>query len=377
MDNPRSVPRSAPHAAAPMPDALQEALRDHADGAELQRVWELLPMAESASPTLAGATADERESLWARIAAETTVPEASAPAASAPAASAPAQAGDGDGVISLAARRDVATAVPSLGGTRGRVSRANIGSGRTTSVRLLAAAAAVMLSVTWALRDITTSTAPGESRQLTLADGSQVRLSGSTTIEHPRWIRPAWLGGSRQVRLDGVAFFDVAKDAARPFVVTTDHATVTVRGTRFNVVARGTGEASSTDVAVEEGVIEVRRVSGSDRDAATLRANDRIRVSAGSGALQVVASGADVARETAWIRGGFSAVDLPFTQIVTMLEAQFGVEIRLSGSAVSSQTMTVYYPTQRAVDAILLDLCTARGLVMRRTSRGFEITPKP
>lgn len=359
MDNPRS--------AVPMPDALQEALRDHADGAELQRVWELLPIAESLSATPAATTADERESLWARIAAETTVPEASAPA----------QAGDGDGVISLAVRRDVATAVPSLGGTRGRVSRANIGSRRATSVTLLAAAAAVMLSVTWALRDITTSTAPGESRQLTLADGSQVRLSGSTTIEYPRWIRPAWLGGSRHVRLNGVAFFDVAKDAARPFVVTTDHATVTVRGTRFNVVARGTGEASSTDVAVEEGVVEVRRASGSDRDAATLRANDHIRVRGGAGGLQVVASGADVARETAWIRGGFSAVDLPFTQIVAMLEAQFGVEIRLSGSAVSSQTMTVYYPTQRAVDAILLDLCTARGLVMRRTSRGFEITPRP
>jgi ferric-dicitrate binding protein FerR (iron transport regulator) len=360
MDNPRS--------AAPMPDALQEALRDHADGAELQRVWELLPMAESSLSTPAATTADERESLWARIAAETTVPEASAPT----------QARDGDGVISLAARRDVATAAQSLGGTRGRVSRANIGSRRVTSVTLLAAAAAVMLSVTWALRDITTSTAPGESRQLTLADGSQVRLSGSTTIEHPRWIRPAWLGGaSRQVHLDGVAFFDVAKDAARPFVVTTAQATVTVRGTRFNVVAGGTGEASSTDVAVEEGVVEVRRASGSDREAATLRANDRIRVSAGSGGLQAVASGADVARETAWIRGGFSAVDLPFTQIVAMLEAQFGAEIRLSGSAVSSQTMTVYYPTQRTVDAILLDLCTARGLVMRRTSRGFEITPKP
>jgi ferric-dicitrate binding protein FerR (iron transport regulator) len=184
-------------------------------------------------------------------------------------------------------------------------------------------------------------------------------------------------GGTRQVRLDGVAFFDVAKDAARPFVVTTAHASITVRGTRFNVVARGTGEVSATDVAVEEGVVEVRRASGREPAAATLRANDRIRVSAGSGGLPAVASGADVVRETAWIRGGFSAVDLPFTQIVGMLEAQYGVEIRLSGSAESRETMTVYYPTQRAVDAILLDLCTARGLLMRRTSRGFEITPKP
>lgn len=357
-----------PHSAAPMPDALQEVLRDHVDGTELQRVWELLPMAESSSAARAATTVDEREMLWSRIAAETTVP----------AASAPTQVDDVDGVISLAARRDVATAAKPLGETRGRVSRANIGSRRATSVTLLAAAAAVVLSVTWALRDITTTTAPGESRQVTLADGSQVRLSGSTTIEHARWIRPALLGGgSRQVRLDGVAFFDVAKDAARPFVVTTEHATVTVRGTRFNVVARGTGDMAATDVAVEEGVVEVRRASASDREAAILRANDRIRVSAGARGLPAVASNVDVARETAWIRGGFSAVDLPFTQIIDLLEGQYGVEIRLSGSAVSSQTMTVYYPTQRAIDAILLDLCTARGLLMRRTSRGFEISPKP
>ncbi len=352
-----------PHSAASMPEALREALRDHTNGAELRQIWELLPVAE---PTLARrAAADERELLWSRIAAETTLPGA-LPAT---------QSDDGGGVLPLTAQRGKATARHPLAGKTRRVPG---GPRRVTRVFLIAAAAALAVSVNWALRDITTSTAPGESRQVTLADGSQVRMSGESTLKHPRWIRPAWLGGgSRQVRLDGVAFFDVARNAARPFVLTTAHAVITVRGTRFNVAARSTGTAASTDVAVEEGVVEVRRASDRTRAAATLHANDRIRVAGGTDVLPAVVPGADVARETAWIRGGFSAVDLPFTLIVDMLEAQYGVEIRLSGSAISSETMTVYYPTVRTIDAILLDLCTARGLVMRRTSRGFEVSPKP
>jgi len=342
-----------------MPDPLREALRDHADGAELEQVWALLPVAEQSAPPHAARTAQSREDLWQRIAARTVSPSAGE-------AQGPR---DGAPVVSLDARRAAkGHAMSNSGRAADR--------GRSMRMALLSAAALLVVSLTWSLRDITTRTAAGQTTRLTLADGSHVTLGGSSTLRHPRWIRPAWLGGgTRQIQLAGVAFFDVAKDAVRPFSVKTAQATIRVVGTRFNVVARGSSNAASTDVAVEEGVVEVRRAKGTDASPAILRANDRIRVPAGAGALPTVTSGVDVSRETAWIQGGFSAVELPFTALIAMLEAQYGVEITLTGSAASTEAMTVYYPTQRQIDAILLDLCTARGLMLRRTSRGFDIAP--
>ncbi len=325
-----------------MPDQLRDALRAHEDGATLEQVWKMLPAAEL-SPS-ASTLAESREALWASIAAETV---ASTP------------------VISLTAHRE-------RDRHRGRASRV---------VMLLAAAAMLVVSITWPFREVTSSTAAGQTAELTLGDGSIVTLNGATDLRYPRRFRPVWLGGgTRHVELRGVAFFSVAKDPARPFIVETGQARVHVVGTRFNVASRSNDRSATTDVAVEEGVVQVRARDANNAGeptAVTLRANESVRMSRRTANAPLRTSTGDVARETAWIRGGFSAVDLPFTAIVAELESQYGVEIALTGTAASSEAMTVYYPTRRAIDAILLDLCTARGLVLRRSSRGFEISPAP
>jgi len=73
-------------------------------------------------------------------------------------------------------------------------------------------------------------TAIGENASLRLADGSRVRLGGHTRLEV--------LLGPRLRRIDllsGEAYFEVAKDRARPFLVRAGTATVTAVGTEFNV----------------------------------------------------------------------------------------------------------------------------------------------
>ena len=71
----------------------------------------------------------------------------------------------------------------------------------------------------------------GGEFKLTLSDGTVVHLNSETVLSYP--VRFA--GDTREVELHGEAYFEVAKDAARPFIVKTSHYNIEVLGTRFNV----------------------------------------------------------------------------------------------------------------------------------------------
>ena len=96
-------------------------------------------------------------------------------------------------------------------------------------------------------------TAPGETRTLTLADGTEVALDGGTRLamdrRHPR---AATLESGR-------ALFEVVHDERRPFVVRAGDATLTDLGTVFDVTLLQDGAR----VAVSEGAVRVDAGGGS------------------------------------------------------------------------------------------------------------------
>lgn len=73
----------------------------------------------------------------------------------------------------------------------------------------------------------------GKRSYLLLSDGTKVWInSGSRLVYAPRFT-----GDTREVFLEGEAYFEVAKDAHKPFYVRTDAFTINVLGTKFNVKA--------------------------------------------------------------------------------------------------------------------------------------------
>lgn len=88
----------------------------------------------------------------------------------------------------------------------------------------------------------------GEKSQLVLSDGTKVWVNAGSSLKFPNRFDP----NTREVWLEGEAFFEVAKDNSRPFFVRTSDLNIKVLGTKFNVKAYS-----------DEGIIETTLVEGS------------------------------------------------------------------------------------------------------------------
>lgn len=308
-----------------LPPELEARLSDEPDAAELKRVWgllgELVPAAGEA----------DQDAAWSRLRTATLD------------SSAPPRTG------SRAADR------PAL-----RTDRRRVG-------RLWAPALAAVLALAgWLyLGTPVTVTAPlGSFATVALPDGSTVELNSGSALKYDRrfWQRPFVESDQRTVRLVGEAFFDV-EPGERPFVVETLDARVRVLGTAFNVRTRGAG----TVVTVKEGRVQVE--GAVETESVVLGAGDRASVVGGVPTTE--ASGA--AQALVWRDRGFAVQEQPLDAILGELERRYALDMTLTATHAGGDTLTLYYPQPTEAEAILRDICTARGLNYRRTSRGFEI----
>lgn len=129
--------------------------------------------------------------------------------------------------------------------------------------------------------------------QLMLADGSKVYLNSESELRFPT----TFSGKERRVFLKGEGYFEVRKDAAKPFIVTVGETDVRVLGTTFNVTAyRDTKTIRTTLV---EGAVRVNdRLTG---EAVTLAPGLQAEWQGGSFTTRKV----NVNAVAAWVDGKF------------------------------------------------------------------------
>lgn len=150
----------------------------------------------------------------------------------------------------------------------------------------------------WSLRPRRLDTALGEIRRVPLADGSLVAINTKTSLD------VAMKSKSRRIVLkQGEAWFQVAKDPKRPFVVVAGPVRVRAVGTAFSV--RRDAEAG-IDVMVTEGVVETW-VEGDERSRRRVSAGSRV-VLAGAASPVVSETPSEIERSLAW-RNGEIALD--------------------------------------------------------------------
>lgn len=92
----------------------------------------------------------------------------------------------------------------------------------------------------------------GKTRELTLPDGTKVKLNSGSTITWPQ----SFAKDTRAVTLKGEGYFEVTKNPKKPFLVVTDELTVKVLGTVFNVKAYA--DDKNTETTLLKGKVQVQ-----------------------------------------------------------------------------------------------------------------------
>ena len=91
----------------------------------------------------------------------------------------------------------------------------------------------------------------GQKSTIKLSDGSIIKLNADSKLRYPK----VFDGTSREVYLEGEAFFEVQEDAFRPFLVRSGDITTSVLGTSFNIKAYA--EEQTVEVALVSGKVKL------------------------------------------------------------------------------------------------------------------------
>ena len=150
---------------------------------------------------------------------------------------------------------------------------------------------------------------------LTLSDGTRVWLNSETSIQYP----VVFGTKERRVFIQGEAYFEVAKDAKKPFTVQFMSSSVTVLGTSFNIRAYPEEKRSQTTLA--EGSVRIYSPGSS----MLLKPGEQAEVSALSG--EMVKQEVEVKNFTSWKDGRFVFEQQPLEDIMRTLERWYDIRV--------------------------------------------------
>jgi transmembrane sensor len=165
----------------------------------------------------------------------------------------------------------------------------------------------------------TLSTPRGGQYELMLPDGSIVWLNAASQIRFPT----SFTGNQREVEIEGEAYFEVAKNKKKPFIVNVDGMRVEVLGTTFNVNAYA--EEGNIVTSLLEGSVKVSKGSLKDllkpgQQATLNKKKEKIKVAR-----------ADMDGVIAWKNGLFQFQGADIATIMRQVGRWYDVEVNFAG----------------------------------------------
>ena len=174
-----------------------------------------------------------------------------------------------------------------------------------------AVAAVLIVGTSFAYLYTTTETAErGSHLAITLPDGSNVNLNAESKLSY----KPYWWFASRDVKLEGEAYFEVKSGSK--FTVLSGQNEVNVLGTSFNIFAR----AEKYSVTCLTGKVEVV----ANRDKVVLTPN--MQATLNSGIFKVVET-INTTQTIGWTQNKFSFIGVPLPDVVKEIERQYDIHV--------------------------------------------------
>ena len=158
----------------------------------------------------------------------------------------------------------------------------------------------------------------GKRAHLQLSDGTRVWINSASVLRFP-----SAFGDTRDVFVEGEAYFEVAKDANRPFIVHTDHFATRVLGTSFDVTTAPRADGSSAVVLVE-GSVAIDVANG---ESVTLNPSERFSMKDGCYSVYEV----DPYKYISWKDGLLFFASNTLFEVLQKVAAFYKIEITCSG----------------------------------------------
>jgi ferric-dicitrate binding protein FerR (iron transport regulator) len=180
-----------------------------------------------------------------------------------------------------------------------------------------------------------------------LSDGTTVWLKPSSSIEYPTIFSKA----SRVIQLKGEAFFDVAREESRPFIVTTGNVTTKVLGTSFNIKAYH--DASTIEVSVMTGKVAVQMKPTDTRDSSSvlLTPNERVTYVKSENRLLKEAP-VQLPELSMWQVTTIVYENVPVDRVLRMLEEKYNVTIHVKNENLKNCLLRADFTNQNLADIL-------------------------
>ena len=191
---------------------------------------------------------------------------------------------------------------------------------------------------------VVASAAHGQVREMLLPDGTKVWLNQSSVLKYPR----AFEGKERHVYLDGEAYFEVARNHEKPFMVKSPAMDVRVLGTSFNIKCRPDNSFAETTL------IEVEVKDKSDKGRITLLPGQKAVLNRVTGRMQV--KQVDPKMEIVWHNDLIPFEKSSIFQIAAALERFYGVKIILSPDVDNTNTYSGVLKKKDNIESVLNSL---------------------
>ena len=211
-----------------------------------------------------------------------------------------------------------------------------------------------------------TKTPSRTKSKIYLSDGSVVTLNSESVLRYPS----SFAGSTREVYLNGEAFFNVAKDHTHPFIVHAGKMNIRVLGTAFNVKSYANDKNMETTLI--RGAIEVT-LADRPSDRIILKPNEKLvlnnntfnkpRANNLTAAeenntnyaltnLTHLRSNDTTIVETSWVNNELVFKDEAFSDLANQMERWYGIKIKFKNSGTKDYHFTGVFVKENIVEAL-------------------------
>lgn len=208
--------------------------------------------------------------------------------------------------------------------------------------------------------------AKGAQSKITLADGSTVWLNASSKLQFPS----DFSGQSREVYLTGEAFFDVAKDSLKPFVIHLKGSRIRVLGTSFNVKAYEEDGVVETSVVTGKVAFIPKKGGGAARSTDTLLLTSNVKAIYSTRTGEVRKEQTNSQIDKAWTESKLVFRATRLEEVGKALERAYGKRVKFANQDLKHCRLTASFENSSLEEVLYL---LSRTRHYRYTISGREV----